>query len=62
MSFDKNADISSREHFLFVYLTTSLAYIVVADATAEKDVLGLIPESEKVLLGFSIRNLLVAAT
>ena len=36
--------------------------LVVANETAEQEVLGSIPGSEKVILGFSIRMLLVAVT
>ena len=37
-----------------------LVDLVVVNATAEQEILGLIPGSDNVLLGFSIRNFLVA--
>ena len=48
--------------FLRVKSFDCLVGLVVASATAELEVLGSIPGSDKVLLGFSIRNFSVAVT
>ena len=52
LSVDENREILP----LLLYFFFCLVGLVVAAATAEQEVLGSIPRSNKALLGFSIRN------
>ena len=53
---------SNYEIMISLSLMVCLVGLVVASATAEQGVLGSIPGSDKVLLGFSIRDFSVTVT